>query len=485
MKCRVRRFAVFALVLVALPSMAWGRIDAQCGANATSAVGGIVTNVAGVPVEGATIQLRQANRESIVAQTSTDDNGLYRLCAGHDTYDIRAETGPGGLYATANKTVTTFTNPTAGVNFSLEYKLNQTISPQAVSIPVAGSNKPVTWTIRSMAPSSTQMRITLSHLGSSPIVMSPAPPSGGWNVWTHTVTLAHPLNEGIYWATVAGYDTPTRRVTELGQDPYLVDNQAPWFGPSNTGSTNCGGSQLAGPFTPFATTNPWALITVGVCDPESNFGRSSLDPYSVTAQVLDPSNNPVTTGSVILNQLSIQYLPSGPMALGTYQFRYTVKDHAGNQAISPWYSLQVQQAGGSVPTLSGFVPGNLGEGGNFGIVVGSGFTTPTSRAVVAFLAKDADGQGDLSYGSLRVRIYGPDGNTLLYDYDSLLPPVCSPTGAPPGNTGCFNQGTGRFEATGFSLFGRAPGLYSATASISDHSGNSVTRTWRWLQVLTL
>ena len=484
MKRSLRRFAVFAALLVALPVAATARIDASCGANATSAVGGKVTNIAGQPVQGVLIQIRQPNKENLLAQATTDVSGLYKICTGHDTYDVRADTGAGGLYATANQTITTFTNPAKNTDFVLEYKLNQTITPQAVSIPTVGANTAVTWTVKSMTPPGTQMRLTLDHLGAT-VIMSPAAPSGGWNVWTYSATLAHPLPEGFRWAKVAGYDASNRKITELGQDPYLVDNQAPRFGPPTSGSVDCGGSQLAGPFTPFATTNPWALITVGVCDPESNFGRSSLDPYTVIAQILDPNGNPVNTGSLILNQLSIQYLPSGPLSLGTYEFRFWIRDHAGNLAASPAYSLLVQQAGGSVPTLSGFVPGNLGEGGNLGIVVGSGFTTPTSRAVVAFLAKDADGQGDLSFGSLRVRIYGPEGNTLLYDYDSSLPPVCSPASASPGNTGCFNQGTGRFEASGFSLFGRPPGLYSATASISDHSGNAVTRTWRWMQLATL
>lgn len=486
MKRSLRRFAVFAFVVAALPSSAAARIDASCGANASSAVAGKVVNVAGQAVQGVLIQLRQPNKENLHAQATTDASGNYRICTTHDTYDVRADTGPGGLYATANKAVTTFTDPTKSTDFVLEYKLNQTITPQAVSIPTAGSSVTVTWTVKSMAPPGTQMRLTLDHLGAT-VLMSPAAPSGGWNVWTYSSVLSHPLPEAFRWSKVAGYDASNRRITELGQDPYLVDNQPPKFGPATTGSVDCGGSQLAGPFTPFATTNPWALITVGVCDPESNFGRSSLDPYTVSAQIVDAANNPVTTGSLILNQLSIQYLPSAAMSPGTYKFRYSIRDHAGNLATSPQYSLDVQAptGGGSVPTLSGFVPGNLGEGSNLGIVVGSGFTTPTSRAAVAFLAKDADGQADLSYGSLRVRIYGPDGNTLLYDYDSSLPPICSPAPAPPGNTGCFNQGTGRFEATGFSLFGRPPGLYTATASISDHSGNAVTRTWRWFQVITL
>ncbi|HVL89857.1 MAG TPA: hypothetical protein VM841_06430 [Actinomycetota bacterium] len=484
MKRSLRRFTLFAVLVAAIPSFASAALDVACGANATSVVAGRATNVAGDPVQGALIQLRQANKDTLHAQTTTAANGTYKICTTHDTYDVRADTGSGGLYATANQTITTFTNPAKTTDFVLEYKLNQTITPQAVSIPVAGSSTSVTWRVQSKAPAGTQMRLTLDHLGAT-VLMSAAAPAGGWNIWTYTAVLAHPLPEGFRWAKVAGYDASNRRITELGQDPYLVDNQAPRFGPATTGSVDCGGSHLAGPFTPFATTNPWALITVGVCDPESNFGRSSLDPYTVSAQIFDPNGNPVTTGSLILNQLSIQYLPSGPMSLGTYQFRFSIRDHAGNLATSPQYALLVEKSGGSVPTLSGFVPGNLGEGSNLGIVIGSGFTTPASRAVVAFYAKDADGQGDLSFGSLRVRVYGPDGNTLLYDYDSSLPPVCSPVQAPPGNTGCFNQGTGRFEASGFSLFGRPPGLYSATASISDHSGNSVTRTWRWFQVLTL
>lgn len=485
MNRRLRRFALFALAVAAIPSIAVARVDASCGANATSAVGGKVTNVAGAPVQGVLIQLRQPNKENLLAQTSTDAGGLYKICTTHDTYDVRADTGPGGLYATANRTVTTFTNPAAGSDFVLEYKLNQTITPQAVSIPVVGSNASVTWTVKSMAPPGTQMRLTLDHLG-SPVVMSSAPPAGGWNIWTYSASLAHPLAEALRWSEVAGYDTSNRRITELGLDPYLVDNQAPKFGPPSTGTVDCGGQQGASGLQPFATTNPWALITVGVCDPVSNGGRSSLDPYSLTAEIRDPADTIVPTGSLILNQLTVQYLPSSAMAQGTWKFRFWIRDNAGNLAASPTYLLDVQPppGSGSVPTLSGFVPGNFDPTClPCGIVVGSGLTTPTSRAVVAFLAKDADGQADLSYGSLRVRIYGPDGNTLLYDYD----PMTLPCDRQPCDlhTGFFNQGTGRFEATGFSLFGKPPGLYVATASIADHSGNSVTRTWRWFQVLTL
>lgn len=490
MPVRLGRLFAFACALGMLPGIAGAKIDPGCGGDATSVVAGRVTNVMGAAVPGVAIQLRQANKgdASIHRQTTTAPDGTYRICTGHDTYDVRAD-DLGDVYAIANKQITTFTDLASDVNFALEYKLIFQISPQAVSIGTPGASKPVDWTIRSTAPPATSMKLELDHLAATVTPAFVGPDGTGFNLWRYSAALAHPLAEAAYFATASGTQTDAfgriNRVTELGHDPYFVDNQAPVFGPAGPGSVNCGGSQVAGPFSPAATTNPWALIVVGVCDQYSNGGRSSLDPYSVALEVFDPNGNPVTGGGLTLNQLSIQYLPSSPWALGTYRFRYRVKDNAGNQATSGLYDLAVSRTGGSVPVLSGFVPGNLGEGSNLGVVVGSGFTTPTSRAVVAFLATDPDGQGDLSPGSLRVRIYGPDARTLLYDYDATLPPICSPTPAPPGNTGCFNQGTGRFEATGFSLFGRPPGLYVATASIEDHAGNATTRTWRWFQVATL
>ncbi|MGH2829902.1 MAG: hypothetical protein ACRDJM_05415 [Actinomycetota bacterium] len=491
------RLAVGLVAALALPAAAGATVDAACGTNVTSAVVGTIRNVKGDALSQIHVQLRQANKsDPVIAQTFTDAAGNYRLCVGHDTYDVRAFDDLGGVYATANRQATTFTEILTRTDFTLEYKLNLSITPQAVSIPNPGNSTLVSWIIRSKAPCAlpnpcTDMQLTLEHVPG--VTLHPAfltteaggPSAGGWNVWRQQMSLANPLPERAYFATASGRalnnSGQTVRTTEFAHDPYLVDNRAPVFGPLSTPGTDCGGSQIAGPFSPSVTTNPSAQINVGVCDPYSNGGRSSLDPYSVDVDVFDVFMNPISGGGFALNQLSIMYLPGSPFAPGTYRFRYTIRDNAGNQSTSGLYTLQVTTSGGSVPAISGVQPGNLGENPPaMGIVAGSNLTTPSSRPVVAFQARDADGQLDLSAGSLRVRIYGPDGHTLVYDYDPSSAP-CDPN-APscPANSGFFNQGTGRFDASGFSLVGKPPGLYVATASITDHGGNATTRTWRWV-----
>lgn len=495
-----RRFAAVVLGIALIPGVSSAVIDTACGTNATSAVEGTIRNVKGDALPQVHVQLRQANKsDPVIAQTFTGAAGTYRLCVGHDTYDVRAFDDLGGIYAMANRQVTTFTELTTRTDFTLEYKLNLTITPQASSIPDPGNSSLVSWTIRSKAPCvlpnpCTDMQLQLEHLPA--VTLHPAfigpeaggPTSGGWNVWRHQASLANPLPERAYFATVSGYALnnagQTVRTTEIAHDPYFVDNRRPLFGPSSLPATDCGASHVAGPFSPSVTTNPSAQINIGVCDPYSNGGRSSLNPYSVNVEVFDGAMNPISGGGFALNQLSIMYLPGTPFAPGTYRFRYTVADNAGNVATSGFYTLQVTTSGGSVPTISGVQPANLGENPpGMGIVAGSNLTTPSSRPVVAMQIRDADGQGDLSAGSLRVRIYGPDGHTLVYDYDPASAP-CDPNSTScPANSGFFNQGTGRFDASGFSLVGKPPGLYVATASIADHGGNATTRTWRWILVI--
>lgn len=506
---RFGRFAALVTTLLILPLLSTHAVVAKVdpGAcsieTATSVVTGTVRNVKGDPVQNVLVEVRQPNKDGAVnadRRTRTNGAGIYILCVPHDTYDVRASDDLGGLYATANKQVSTFLDPSGSVDFALQYKLNLKTTPQSVSIPSPGNSVPTTWTVRSKAPcvsypsNCTDIQLTLQHLGSGVLHMIYAgtelggPGAGGWNVWTLQFTLANPLSEAAYEAEAKGFGLNNAgfvtQLSELAVEFYFVDNRKPVFGPSlETADPN---TCNAGGLSPSTTTNPWALITVGVCDPKSNGGSSSLDPYTVQVEVWDPSNMPVTGGGVTLNQLTVQYLPAAAMSLGTYTFRYTMKDGAGNQRVSSFYTVIVTNSGGSVPTISGVQPANLGEGcppstGLCGIVVGSANTTPLSRPVVAFQARDADGQLDLSYGSLKVRIYGPDGKTLLYDYDASLPP-CFTTASCPANSGFFNQGTGRFDASGFSLVAKPPGLYVATASITDRGGNATTRTWRWILV---
>ncbi|MHB8510659.1 MAG: carboxypeptidase-like regulatory domain-containing protein [Actinomycetota bacterium] len=491
MTLRTRMFLALSIVALVSQSLAspiaQAAIDPTCGVQAASAVTGTIRDSLGSPLAGITVELRQSNSATVVASTSSGSNGSYALCVNPDTYDVRATDNARSLFATADKSVTTFTEPQASIDFALQYKLNQTIDPQAISVPIASSSRNVSWIIRSKAPASTLIQLTLDHLGSSAINVAytgtefGGPLNGGWNLWTYSAVITHSLSEGSYWATVFGLDPSTHdQITELGRDPYLVDNQPPRFGPQNPPAvTQCDGNPGASAFSPTQTTNPLALISLGVCDPYSNGGSSSLDPYSVSVQVWDPNNNPVTSGSVFLNQLTIQYMPSVGFQLGTYTFRFSIADNAGNQATSGLYYLTVANQGGAPPVISGPQPGNLGQGANEGIVVGSQFTTPSSLPVVAFLAKDADGQGDLAIGTLHVRIYGPDGATLLYDYDPRQP--CDPPTVSCGpNSGLFDPSDGRFQAYGFSLEGKPPGLYVASASIEDHGGNTGSLTWRWV-----
>ncbi|GAC1409037.1 MAG: hypothetical protein NVSMB57_01220 [Actinomycetota bacterium] len=494
MAIRPRLFAALLLTIATAPSAVFATVDPGCGAQATSAVSGTIQNADSERLNGIRVELRQTNHESpVVDATTSSINGTYRLCVNHDTYDVRALDDAAGLYATAGRGFTTFTNVQQTADFTLVYKLNLTIVPQAISVPAPGSFRNVSWLIRSKAPSNTEMRLTLDHLGSGFVTMPfngtelGGPANGGWNLWRYDAVITNALPERMYFATVNGVNSLTGRVlTELAKDPYLVDNKPPRFGPQNPGLTSCNdvpGDAVppATAFTPRETTNPLALISLGVCDPYSNGGSSSLDPYSVQVQLTDPLGNPVTTGSVFLNQLTINYLPSVGFQLGTYKFRFSIKDNAGNLATSGLYYLNVTNAGGSPPTISGVQPANLGENAN-SVVVGSQYTTPLSVPVVAFLARDPDGQGDLAIGTLHVRIYGPDGSTLLYDYDPRVPcnPYSNPRVSCGKNSGYFNPGTGRFEAFGFSLQGKPPGLYVASASIEDHGGNSATRTWRWI-----
>jgi hypothetical protein len=490
-----RRFLIHAATLASLmfavPVASTATIDPNCNSSAASAVSGVVRNVRGDRLQGVLVELRQPNKgdASIVAQAQTAADGTYRMCAAPDTYDVRAHTGTAGTYAAQNKPASTLSDVDA-LDFVMEYKLNLTISPQAVRVPLVQN---VAWTIRSKAPCGvvcTQIRMTLDHLGAS-FNASPAgaeaggPSAGGWNLWRFEGQIGN-KPQALYWATVEGLGPnatgQTVRITELARDPYVVDTEAPLFGPQGGAFADCDGGHRAGAFSPAQTTNPRAIITVGVCDPASAGGRSGLDPFTVEVDLCDAFGSSCSPATGILSTWTIVYLPSTPMPLGTYKLRYRIRDYAGNQTTSGFYTLQVTSAGGSIPQISGVQPGNLGEGQNLGVVIGGGQTTPTSRAVVAFLAKDPDGQFDLVPGSLRVRIYSADQSVLLYDYDPRL--SCGSTPA-PSNCGTFDLSNGRFEATGFSLIGVPPGLYIATASIADHGGNATTRAWRWLQVLTV
>lgn len=502
----VRRASLgVALVVAMLSGVAGAKVDPACATNLFNSVAGTVRNRKGVPLAGVKIQIYGTNSISpVVAETSTNALGRYSVCVNHGTYDVRAVDDPRQVYASSNKPSSTFTNLTDDIDFTLDYKLSMTVTPAAAHPGVVGPQT-VTWTIRSKAPSSTQIQLRLDHLPGNIIIVTftgtenggPSFP-GGWNVWTFADTLPVAQPERLYFAHVRGFDGATE-VTESDTRAYVVDNQKPLLGPMGLSKppqpfVSCGVANgigtNAGPFLPVETTNPQPVITLGACDPASNGGRSGLDPFSLTGQQCDANGLACVPISPVLGSSDIIFVPPTPFPVGTYTFKFSIKDAAGNLAQSQiLYKMEVKTTGGSSPLLSAPQPGNLGQGSTVGIVFGSSYTTPGSLPYVAIKATDPDGPMDLVPGSLRVRIYYGDERTLVYDYDPNVDPnSCGPPGDPVCHGGSYFQSGGGgsgFRATGFSLSllaGRQPGRYLASATIGDHGGNYVTLTWQWILV---
>ena len=130
--------------------------------------------------------------------------------------------------------------------------LNLTITPNAITTATAPAT--VQWVVRSKAPSSTTVRLTLEHNGSDQALAffgteGGGPAGGGWNLWKHTATFNKLSTERLYFATARGL-SGTKQVTEYDRQPYVIDNKAPLFGRAGSGSEECGPGVYANPIVP-------------------------------------------------------------------------------------------------------------------------------------------------------------------------------------------------------------------------------------------
>lgn len=499
-----KRFAVagaFATLLIAQAGFA--KIDTRCSSTtATSAITGVVQNAKGNALQGMQIELYTTNRNVPSTDTATTDaSGRYLLCVGqvsgngHDTYDVHArDLGSAPLYALASQPYTTYTSPASDADFTpasgtpLLYLTNITISPSAIS--TAARAVPVTWTVRSKAPSFTRVELTLEHRGNSAVAMTPlaaedgGPAAGGWNVWGYSDTIAARSLERVYAANARGFDGATE-TTQRDTQFYSIDNSPPILGPASTNIAECGPGIPASAFSPASppgTTNPLAIVTHGVCDKYSNGARTGLDPYSLSGKICRDALLSVTCEDIrpVLNVNSIVWYPPEALPLGDYYFGWRIADYAGNETSNPvGYKMSVVARGGQTPLLTAVTPGNLGSGSTSGVIIGSSVTSPGSYPTIGFRVLDNDGQRDLVPGSLRVRVYYGDERTLVYEYDigkgrNEYDSVTKRGGAN------WDLGTGFFRADGYPLQFKPPGRYVATASISDRGGNSTSITWHWL-----
>jgi len=499
----MRRTIAVAVAIIGtlVPIGANASVDLSCTASATAAVTGRVQNTLGQALAGMHVELFATNSQRAVGSAITDAGGAYRVCAsaqqgvgGHDTYDVHVrDLRSAPEYAAANQPYTTFTNVTGTVDFTpasglpMQYQLNLTITPAAIS--TKDSARTATWLVRSKAPSGTTMRLALGH-NSTEVSMASAgteaggPAAGGWNRWTYSFSFPKNSAETLWWATARGRSSGTV-ITQTDRRPYVIDNRGPLFG--YAGADLCGPGVVANPMSPAApagTTNPQPVVFHGVCDHWSSGARSGLDPFSLTGTLC--TNSAMTadcrTIDPVLNVHYIVWWPEEPLAVGDYYIRWHIADLAGNvsQNQTP-VKLVIADQGGQTPVIGALQPGNLGQGTTFGIVAGSTLTTPISNPYAGFRVTDADGYNDLVPGSLRVRIYYNDERTLVYDYDPTMGPTAyDPLTKRGGAT--FDMAGGWFNATGYRLQGKAPGRYIATASISDHGGNSAVTTWHWLLV---
>lgn len=489
--------------LAQTPSMAG--IDTTCPtAYQTSAIAGIVENAVGTPLAGIKVEILATNSERVNESATTNAQGRYRICAGqssgigHNTYDVRArDLTAQPLYGIASQVYTTYTSPTEPADFTPEsghpllYLTTLSTSPREIS--TATGAKTVTWTVRSKAPSTTEMKLTLGHLSQTFTLTAPTqeaggPAAGGWNVWTKQATFNASSPEALYSASARGFQGSTQ-TTQLATENYMVDNRKPLFGPQGQSAAECGPGATAPGFSPGApgTTNRQPITTYGVCDFYSGGAKSGVDPFSVRAEVCQDLAMTVGCSNIkpVLSVYSMLWWPETPLAYGSYYLRYTAADRAGNEATSTTQALHITQTGGQKPVFSAIAPSNLASGDPRGVVIGSALTQPNSQPQIGFRVSDADGQDDLSPGSLRVRIYYMSEDNLVYDYDPTAPWSQKPDPLTKKAGGTFDQQGGLFRATGLTTQiteGTLPGRYFATASITDRGGNTSSIAWHWLLV---
>jgi len=234
-------------------------------------------------------------------------------------------------------------------------------------------------------------------------------------------------------------------------------------------------------------------VTHGVCDPYGQGSRAGLDPFTLTGEMCSSQYEDAECTDIhpVLNTFTIVWLPSDRLALGEYWLRWRIADFAGNVKESQPQRLAIIERGGLPPRITGLQPANLGGGHMYGIVVGSGATTPTAYPIVGFRATDDDGPYDIVPGSLRVRIYYMGEQTvyagdtpvggLIWEYDPSKGKTEYDAVTKKGGA-AFDLSSGGFRAESFSLQGKPPGRYIATASINDYGGNSTSVTWHWALV---
>lgn len=503
---RPTRILALVAAIALLPLTAKAAVDLRCsGTTFTSAVNGIVEDPLGVPLSGLTVELYTTNRELPFGQpTTTDDSGAYLLCAGddtgarHGTFDVHVvDRSNFPRYAGASQAYTTTTSPHVGADFTSEsgspirYMLGLEISPDAVN--TRDATRTITYTIRSKAPASTVMTLSLTHTNTTVTVPftgteGGGPSLGGWNRWVQIETVVQGTRDRLHWASARGYQGATR-ITEEDTEFYVFDSVAPLLGTALPTSQQCGAGVVANgmsPQSPPGTTNKRPIVTLGVCDMYNDGAKSGIDPFTTGGEIcLDAS---LTTGcqpiTPILDTLRLVWFPTSPLTVGqTYYLRFRISDRAGNVTTNPsGYPLAIVANGGQVPTFTALSPGDLGAGqATAGVVVGSSLTTPTSYPTIGFRVLDADGQTDLLPGTLSVRVWYLDDRTLVYKYDpTVAPNAYDPVSKLGGAT--WDLSSGLFRATGYPLQGKPPGRYSATASVMDRGGNFNTISWQWVLI---
>lgn len=498
----MRRWLIVNVILAMLiPEGAFAKVDLGCSTTtATSAIGGLVEDAEGTPLPGLKVELYTSNRAVPTADSATTGgDGRYRICAGqasgagYDTYDVHVrDLSPYPVFATVAQPYTTTTDfddldftPASG--YPMQYLTNLGISPNEIS--TASEPVPVTWTVRSKAPATTTMHLTLGHRTDLDVTMVDAgvedggPENGGWNRWTFNDVIPPHSTEKLYWSAARGFEGSVQ-TTQADREPYAIDNTPPLLGPASAQPSECGPLVVANAFSPASppgTTNQLPVITHGACDHWSNGARSGIDPFALRGWVCPDAHatDGCTAINPVLNAQNIVWYPSSPLPYGDYYFRWHVADYAGNVTENPVsFKLSVARRGGQVPVFTAPQPGNLGSGSTSGVIVGSSVTSPSSYPYVGFRILDADGQRDLAAGTLHLRVYFGAQRTLVYDYDQSkakndFDPVTKLGGAN------FDLASGVFRADGFPLQGKPPGHYLATASVSDFGGNSASFTWHW------
>lgn len=498
-----RPFALTAVALIAIaPTLVHAKVDPACpGASSTSAITGVVQNAKGQPLQGMTVELALTNDQRTTGERAeTDGNGFYRICAGengaagHNTYDVRVtDERSTPLYAAISQPYSTWANATGDADFTpssdlpMLYKTNLTITPAEIT--TRSGAVTVEFIARSKAPSGTTMRLTIGHTNDEVTmtadgIESGGPASGGWNRWRTIRQIPAGAHEALYWASIRGFDGAIE-ITQIDRQPYVIDNKPPLLGPASSSVGECGPGVTVGglsPVSPPGTTNPMPVVLQGVCDGYSGGARSGLDPFSLTGLMCRDPDMSVGCEEInpVLNTFSIVWYPTAALAKGDYFFRWSIADRAGNRVTNETgRRLTITDRGGQMPLFSGVTPGNLGSGTSLGVVVGSGLTSPSSFASIGVRVTDADGQRDLVPGTLTVRVYYANEQNLVYEYDPFAGPnQYDPVTRKGGGT--FNLESGGFQATGYPLQGKPPGRYIATASVTDHGGNTSTVSWHWL-----